>query len=80
MHILELWKLWFLSHRYSIDKNNLFIEGSPLFLRPSVEVVSETGAVGLFLCLCVLMAICPLFVTLSEGKSSKITAVLLPNS
>lgn len=53
MRILELCSL---NHKYSLDKNNLFIERSPVFLRPSVEVASETGALGLFL---FLLYLCP---------------------
>lgn len=63
VHILEL---CFLNHKYGLDKNNLFIEGSPVFLRPSVEVASET------------VPLVPL--SWSLRKSSKIIAVLLPNS
>lgn len=61
-------------------QKSLVLERSPVFLRLSVEVESETGAMGFFLCLCVLMAILPFLVIPSKRKSSKIIAVLLPGS
>lgn len=61
-------------------QKSLVLERSPVFLRPSVKVESETGAMGFFLCLCVLMAILPFLVILSKRKSNKIIAVLLPGS